>query len=262
MKTSRKSSSVRFISIVLLYFSVIPLHSLKAQDCLLQDVEGLSANRQWACYISTHQMDSLATLYTNNAVKVRSTGEVFEITDAIEHYYSKKEVSITSIQTLYKTQANTVYDYEIGTFTLENGDPYKHVVIWNKAKSQKREFEFISKAENNIPIDPQIEARRNQWIALCNAHDATALVSELYATNTVYFNHKPVVVGVDAVVKEYSYMNNPQYSLSLTPLYLEMVTPTLAFEIGQCSGSYNGKYVIIWQQDSYGIWKVLVDSNI
>ena len=262
MMTLRKRISDRFIRIVLLCISVIPLHSLKAQDCLLQDVEGLSANRQWACYISTQQMDSLATLYTNNAVKVRSTGEVFNIADAIEHYYSKKEVGITSIQTLYKTQANSVYDYEIGTFTLENGDTDKHVVIRNTQASNKREFESIAKAENNLPIDPQIEARRNQWIALCNAHDALALVSELYAPNTVYYNHKPVVVGVDAVAKEYGYMNNPQYTLSLSPFHLEMVTPTLAFEIGQCSGSYNGKYIIIWQKDSQGTWKVLVDSNI
>jgi ketosteroid isomerase-like protein len=234
---------------------------MKAQDCLLQDVERLSVNRQWACYISTHNMDSLATLYTSNAIKVRATGEVFNIADAITRYYSKKEVGIEAIETNFRVNANAIYDYEMGNFTLANGDHYKHVIIWNTTL-QKRDFEFISKAESNIPLDPNIEARRNQWIQLCNAHDALALVSELYATNTVYYNHKPVVVGVDAVAKEYGYMNNPQYTLSLTPLHLEMVTPTLAFEIGQCSGSYNGKYIIIWQKDAVGIWKVLVDSNI
>ncbi len=232
-----------------------------AQDCLQQEGDTTSVNKQWACYISTQQMDSLATLYTEKAIKVRATGEVFEIADAIATYYSKKEVGIEAIETNYRVNANALYDYEIGNFTLANGDQYTHVVIWNTSL-QKRDFEFISKAESNTPLDPQIDVRRNQWIALCNAHNAMALVSELYTTNTVYYNHKPVVVGIDAVANEYGYMNNPNYTLNLSPLHLEMVTPTLAYEIGQCSGSYNGKYIIIWQKDAEGIWKVLVDSNI
>lgn len=232
-----------------------------AQDCLQQEGDTTSVNKQWACYISTNNMDALATLYTKKAIKVRATGEVFDIADAIATYYSKKEVGIETIETYFRVKANALYDYEIGNFTLANGDHYNHVVIWNTTL-QKRDFEFISKAESNTPLDPQIDARRKEWVKLCNAHNAMALVSELYTANTVYYNHKPVVVGIDAVTKEYSYMNNPNYTLNLTRLHLEMVTPTLAYEIGQCSGSYNGKYIIVWQKDTEGIWKVLVDSNI
>lgn len=264
---------MRFSTIILgVFWCLLFSSNLEAQISKKEDASSITncelpsikedKNALWACYISTNNMDSLSTIYASNAIKVRANGEVFKIADAIENYYSKKEVGIKTIKTLYKTKANYLYDYEIGTFTLENGDAYKHVVIWNKAKYQKREFEFISKAEEAIPLDSQIEIQRQQWIELCNAHNSEALVNALYTPNTVYYNHKPVVIGLTDLAREYSYMNNQKYALNLTPLHLEMVTSNLAYEIGQCNGSYNGKYIIIWQKDTEGKWKVLVDSNI
>ena len=35
-------------------------------------------------------------------------------------------------------------------------------------------------------------------------------------------------------------MNNPDYTLTLEPLAFSMVNDDLAYEIGQCSGSYGG----------------------
>ena len=56
-------------------------------------------------------------------------------------------------------------------------------------------------------------------------------------------------------------MNNPKYSLNLTPIVLELVNERIAIEIGQCSGSYNGKYVLVWEKTKDGQWKVLFDAN-
>ncbi|MEZ4858983.1 MAG: hypothetical protein R2781_09255 [Flavobacteriaceae bacterium] len=219
-------------------------------------------NQQWACYVTTRNWDSLATLYTNNAIKVRTSGAVFTIPDAIKEYYAKKEVVIQTIYTAKRIKANPIYDYEIGGFNLQSGESYKYLLIWNTEGTQKRQLECIAQATKNIPIDPQIEKRRAQWIKLCNAHDALALVTQLYTPNAVYYNHKPLVIGTQAIAQEYSYMNQTQYSLGLTPLHLEMVTSTLAFEMGQCTGGYNGKYLLVWQKNEQGLWQVLFDSNI
>ena len=99
-------------------------------------------------------------------------------------------------------------------------------------------------------------------MALCNQHDAQQLVAQMYTANAMYYNHKPVVVGRKDITIEYDYMNQANYSLHLEPIIVETLTPALVFEIGQCSGSYGGKYMLIWEKQKDGSWQVLMDSNI
>ncbi|MEL6276528.1 MAG: hypothetical protein AAFU03_15630, partial [Bacteroidota bacterium] len=103
---------------------------------------------------------------------------------------------------------------------------------------------------------------RNAWIDLCNQHDAQQLVDSLYAKNAIYYNHRPVVIGRETIGQTYQYMNDERYQLTLTPIQVEAVNDSLVYEIGQCSGSYGGKYVIIWQLGRDGVWRVILDSNI
>ena len=97
---------------------------------------------------------------------------------------------------------------------------------------------------------------------LCNAHDVEGLVNELYSVNTLYYNHKPLVKGREDVIKEYGYMRNEKYSLKLTPLFIEAVNESTVYEIGQCNGSYGGKYILIWKKEADGKWRIFIDSNI
>ena len=92
-------------------------------------------------------------------------------------------------------------------------------------------------------------------------HNANNLVQEMYTENALYYNHKPIDIGVEQIAKTYSYMNRPQYKLHLEVLKVVPVNKHIVYEIGQCSGSYRGKYVIIWQKTSKG-WQVLLDTNI
>jgi hypothetical protein len=57
-------------------------------------------------------------------------------------------------------------------------------------------------------------------------------------------------------------MEREQYHLTLTPIFIEPVSATMVYEIGQCSGSYGGKYILIWQREQDGKWRILLDSNI
>ena len=68
--------------------------------------------------------------------------------------------------------------------------------------------------------------------------------------------------GRTALTNEYAYMNNPNYRLKLNPILVEPVSNDIVFEFGQCEGSYNGKYVLVWQKTKNGEWQVLFDTNI
>ena len=70
-----------------------------------------------------------------------------------------------------------------------------------------------------------------------------------------------MVVGRENLIPLYSYMNNPNYELTLHPISVEAVSETLVLEIGQCKGSYGGKYILIWQKTTEG-WQVLFDANL
>ena len=84
----------------------------------------------------------------------------------------------------------------------------------------------------------------------------------MYSENTLYYNHKPLVVGRELLIEEYSYMNRENYQLTLNPIVVDQVNDKLVFEIGQCKGSYGGKYIIIWRKEESGKWEVFIDSNI
>jgi hypothetical protein len=78
----------------------------------------------------------------------------------------------------------------------------------------------------------------------------------------MYYNHKPIVQGTENLIQEYGYMNRESYSLQLDPKKSVIVNANFVFEIGQCSGSYGGKYVLIWKKEADGNWRIYIDSNI
>ena len=237
--------------------------NLKLQNCVTKINKTVTPNDLWSCYVNT-DANALKSLYVENAVKVDHTGITINGSQNIVDHYSSATLKIDTIYPIFQIKANkkNTYNYEIGAFKTGDGKRYKHFVIWNNEEPNKREFEFIAISNKLTPIDLQINDRRAKWMTLCNQHDALKLVKELYTSNAVYYNHKPVVIGTEAIAKDYSYMNNQNYSLSLEPIKLEMVSENLAYEIGQCKGSYNGKYVLIWQKNTAGVWNILVDSNI
>lgn len=200
--------------------------------------------------------------YTTNAIKITPNGDVISGSSAIIGNNIEEDITITETFTTFSVAANAKYEYQIGKFTTADGSNFKQLLILNKAENDNREFEFVAPSKATSGIADKINKQREKWITLCNLNNASVLVRELYTSNSIYYNHRPVVVGHDAISKDYVYMNNPNYKLSLSPLKLEIVNETLAFEIGQCSGSYNGKYLLVWQKSKDGDWQVLVDSNI
>ncbi|MEL7005083.1 MAG: hypothetical protein AAFN93_20440 [Bacteroidota bacterium] len=201
--------------------------------------------------------------YSNQSVKILRDGSFIEGKEKIALYNRENPLSVDSLNKIFSVKANDQFVYEIHS-TRSQGIPYKQITISEVGNTNNRALELITQADtaNLEHLKEQISARRDEWIERCNQHNAEDLITEMYLIEAIYFNHKPVIANQDSLIKEYGYMNRPNYSLHLKPLHVEMVTNNLAYEIGQCSGSYGGKYIIIWTKDKNDKWSVMADSNI
>lgn len=211
------------------------------------------------------QSQEKSTDYLSDAHLIDPSGNLHSGVMAIHLQLNRLNFQKESSYSTKRLEANRdgSIHYEIAGFKNSDGILYKQVLIWRKLKDDfKKELEFVAKSGTTEDLSSEIDEARARWMKYCNAHMATELVNQVYSKNPFYYNNgRPIITTSEALIREYSYMNNPQYSLKLTPLVIEPVTDELVYEIGQCSGSYGGKYVIIWTKED-GIWKVLLDSNI
>lgn len=221
----------------------------------------------WRTDINSHNTISIKNYYDSAAIKIISTDSIIEHSTPIANYYTSHKGKITSIESIFSIEANKErrINYDLVRFKTDDQKEFIGIVIW-RMENEKiiREFECTEEStiESGNVDTTKIAERRKLWMEHCNAHNAQALVTQLYSSNTIYYNHKPIVKGTADLIKEYSYMNNKNYRLNLQPLIVKAVNASFAFEIGQCSGSYNGKYILIWKIDSDGSWKIFIDSNI
>ncbi|ATL44974.1 hypothetical protein OZ664_08625 [Elizabethkingia sp. HX WHF] len=237
------------------------------QDKILQDKNVPNHLKNWAIGINENNIDSIKHFYDINAVKINSPDNIIEGSSQIANYFKAQKEKITSIKSLFSVEANSKrkINYELVSYKTDDQKEFIGIVIW-KVENEKiiREFEFTKESSlDSKKVDTaNISERRKLWIQLCNENNPKNLIKELYSSNIIYYNHKPLVKGTDDLIKEYSYMDNKNYHLKLHPLTLKTVNASFAFEIGQCTGSYNGKYIIVWEKGADGKWKIIVDSNI
>ncbi len=202
-------------------------------------------------------------IYTENAFKITVSDSVLNRAAEIATYSENQKDPEISSKSIFKTEANKDRGivYELNQYKTDASKEYVQLVIWENGL---RVFEYDAEHTNDAAkLDTtQITKKRNLWIQLCNAHNAESLVTQLYTADALYFNHKPLITGTADLVKEYGYMNDPNYMLTLKPSIIKVVNSNIAFEIGQCKGSYNGKYILVWQKQPNGDWKIFLDSNV
>ncbi|MBO6792589.1 MAG: hypothetical protein JJ895_01670 [Balneolaceae bacterium] len=228
--------------------------------------EANNENMLWAKTVG-NKAQGIDSLYFPNALKIYGHGELYLGASEIAEYWSNQKMSIKEIETTFSVIANndSTYIYEIGSFNDDSGRNFAHLLIKNQGEGiPKRELEALSlySATNIEEVKAEISDQRDRWMHYCNTHQVDSLVMNLYYPNAVYYNHRTPINDQSALIQEYGYMGNQQYSLKLIPLHLEVINEQVAFEIGQCEGSYNGKYMLMWFKDEQGEWKVLMDSNI
>ncbi|WP_430412278.1 hypothetical protein [Kordia sp.] len=221
----------------------------------------------WLHAINSANIDALQNSYHANAIKIISADSILSGAPQIANSYNSHKNKIISIESLFSVEASKEkgITYELVKYKTITHKEYIQLVIWSMENEKViREFEFTETTNTtsaNVDIT-DIDDRRNLWIERCNANNAENLVKQLYSSNTMYFNHKPLVRGTEDLIAEYDYMNDKNYSLNLQPLKLAIVNANFVFEIGQCSGSYNGKYILIWKKHTDGNWYIYIDSNI
>ncbi|MCB0461459.1 MAG: hypothetical protein R2816_04815 [Flavobacteriaceae bacterium] len=225
--------------------------------------KSVSANQKWMQAINDKNIELLSSLYTENAMVLSSNGVDLANRAEILELVPKVDFIVKSVSTTKRIKANDSYDYEIGRFINKDDVLAKHLIIWNTSDNDnKRELEFIMETDDSNVDLKEIDKQRANWMTLCNAHDTKSLIENVYSDNTMYYNRGRMLIGRADLIKEYDYMNNEQYQLTLKPILVEPVSETIVYEFGQCKGSYNGKYILVWQKNDKGIWQVLFDSNI
>lgn len=210
--------------------------------------------------------DDNSSEYTSQAVAIVSADTILNGADAISTYFESNGRKYKAVEQIFQVDANEArgLSYAINQLTLLNNTVEKQLVIWKEVEGkQQKEFEYWQSSSLQTALDTiVISNRRARWMELCNSHQVAELVNDLYSKNTMYFNHRPLVRGREALINEYGYMNYEKYSLRLNPLIVEVVNDSTVFEIGQCQGSYGGKYILIWKKDEDGEWRIFIDSNI
>ncbi len=157
---------------------------------------------------------------------------------------------------------NTILEYEIGEIqTTANSFPVMFIKQTGDPSGAKIEFLVIYQKEQSVDESSNIDQKRNKWMELCNTHQASELVKQLYTANAYYYNQGRLLRGTTELSNEYSYMNDPAYSLKLTPKHLIFVAHDIAYEIGRCSGSYPYPYMLLWEKQAGGNWQIMMDSN-
>ena len=176
----------------------------------------------------------------------------FEASNGKEHTYKKD----------FNIKVNAHLDYEIGEIqTNDKAFTVMFLKIKGSEIGAKIEFLIIYEKSNSENELSDIDKSRKDWMALCNAHQVEKLVKQLYVADAYYYNRGRLLQGTKALSSEYSYMNSPNYSLKLTPKHVIFVNSDIAFELGQCSGSYPLPYMLVWEKQDDGKWLILMDSN-
>lgn len=219
----------------------------------------------WVSAVREKATGAIQDSYAEGAVLAVSNDEIISGPEDIAAFYTSTDEQIISVESLFEVVANEPrgISYELVRLKTDSLAEYVVFTVWEQGAERKTKvFEFIEQSSSVAPVADQLEGRRQMWMTLCNGHDVPGLVTELYTPDALYFNHKPLVQGRDNLIKEYGYMGNTNYSLTLRPLHIEQVKADCAIEIGQCEGSYGGNYVLVWMKGDDGAWQIFLDSNV
>jgi ketosteroid isomerase-like protein len=245
------------------------LRNKEYQKTNIQQVKSNNISNEfsnWVAAVNNKSIVSIKDFYRAESIKIISSDSKLIGSIEIAEYYALQSGEIKSISSLYNVKASKEknIDYELIKYQTQNGKSYAQLLIWRLENGYKfREFEFESEiSEETYNNEKSISERRNLWVKLCNTHNPKNLVNTLYSSNCIYFNHKPLIKGQKNLIDEYSYMKNSSYKLALDPLKMIFVNDNLVYEIGQCEGTYKGKYILVWKKEIDGVWRVFIDSNI
>ncbi len=123
---------------------------------------------------------------------------------------------------------------------------------------------------NQASEEQAIRAVGNEYMTAFNARDVDRLVGLHAPDAVVMVSNSPLATGATEIRRSFSEVLSPGTSLSFTPTRINVVSPTVATEIGTYTLSFNtpqgkmtdrGNYTTIWHKIN-GQWRMAVDAPV
>ncbi|MBL4648733.1 MAG: hypothetical protein JKY03_03310 [Aureispira sp.] len=167
--------------------------------------------------------------------------------------------------------------FDIGYYQLKDSTPFStsfvadlqqtnklaYMVAWKEEKGiWCKELEVLYPLHITNEIATQtIDAARQEWENWSNQHQPDSLIEELYDKHGFYLNDGYIYKGTKAIQTKYAYMLKDRWHIRLSTIQTVQVSDSLFYDVGQYVSDGKGHYFILWQLQSDGKWRVLLDFN-
>ncbi len=232
------------------------------------------ANKQWIKAINKKTaffdlkgfyFDKACLLYPNEDKDIRVYDKFNTSFLGFAEYVNK----IKKQKTLHAVKDKDGKILEIGYIKTKSQSNFAYVTAWqNGADGLCKEVHLVYPlaGEFNLPIknkahDTNIDQARDLWVELSNSHRPSKLIKLLYTEDALYFNQGKTYKGFLGIDPKYAYMSNKNWDIELFAEHVLQVSESRALEIGYYKSSGKGHYILVWEKDVEGTWKVLFDFN-
>lgn len=155
--------------------------------------------------------------------------------------------------------------FDVGYYELKDSTQGRlaYMVAWKEEKGVWcKELEVLYPFKITKPIGTEtIDAARQEWEDLSNQHQPNSLIERLYDKNGFYLNDGYIYKGRKAIQTKYAYMLKEKWHIRLSTIQCIQVNDALFYDVGQYVSGGKGHYFILWQLQSDGKWRVLLDFN-
>ena len=157
----------------------------------------------------------------------------------------------------------------MGTLKTKSKNNFGYVTAWHNENGKlKKEVHlifptneaFFTASKKGI-FDSDIDQARNLWVEFSNSHMPSKLLKILYTKDALYFNQGKLYKGFKEIDPKYGYMSNQNWQIKLYPDKVLQISETSALEIGHYVSNGKGHYILVWEKNQKGMWRVSFDFN-
>ena len=177
-----------------------------------------------------------------------------------------KKLSTTQSTKLFEHSDRKVLDFG-KIFILNNKrvvtDSLHYVIAWRLIGDRwLREVDIILPTLDMVDENQDIAQMRSEWVKYANGDDPESMVNELFLNDAMYLNNSELSKGHPAITKRLDFIKNPAFHINLKGEDLLVVDDETVIDIGNwITNEYIGYYLIIWEKDESGDWKISLYFN-
>lgn len=190
--------------------------------------------------------------------------EIYKSRDSIHQQLQELPIIDTAFSMAIIKHDSSNY-FDLGYYQLKDSTQGKlaYMVAWKEEKGvwcKELEVLYPLNITNKIETET-IDIARQEWEELSNQHQPDSLIEQLYDTDGFYLNDGYIYKGTKAIQTKYAYMLKEKWHIRLSTIETIQVSDSLFYDVGQYVSSGKGHYFILWQLQTDGKWRVLLDFN-